>query len=81
MFLRNTGRYQFEPHAFTVAAGNQWNLMALADLDGDRRLDAVIGAMSLANVATDQRGWRGQPTEAREDALLYFQNSMTPRLP
>ncbi len=76
MFLEGTGEYQFNPHAFSIASGNQWNLMTGVDLNDDGWRDVVIGAMSLANIASDQRGWRGQASEIREDALLYFQNMM-----
>jgi hypothetical protein len=77
MFLEAAGLYEFEAHAFTIASGNQWNLMAIADLDGDGWLDAVIGSMYLGNIAADQRGWTGQTSEAGVDALLYFRNAMS----
>lgn len=77
MFLEATGPYDFQPHAFTIASGNQWNLMAIADLNRDGRLDALVGAMYLANIANDQRGWTGQGSEAGVEALLYFENQLS----
>ena len=77
MFLEAAGLYQFEPHAFTIASGNQWNLMAIVDLNRDGWPDAVIGAMYLANIANDQRGWTGQTSETGEEAILYFKNEMS----
>jgi hypothetical protein len=77
MYLEATGLYEFEPHAFSIASGNQWNLMAIADLNEDGWPDAIIGAMYLASIGNDQRGWRGQTSEAGVDALLYFENQMS----
>ncbi len=77
MFLEAVGLYEFTSQAFTIAAGNQWNLIAIADLNGDGWLDAVIGAMYLASIANDQRGWTGQTSDSGVDALLYFENVMS----
>jgi hypothetical protein len=79
MYLENVGLYDFEPHAFSIASGNQWNVMAIADLNGDGWLDAVIGAMYLGNIADDQRGWSGRTSETARDAILLFQNRMSMR--
>lgn len=74
MFLENTGRYTFQPYAFTIASGNQWNLMATGDLNRDGRLDVIIGAMNLGNIAQLQRRSR-RPVEAGEPVLV-FENRM-----
>lgn len=79
MFFENVGLYDFEPHAFSLASGNQWNLMTIADLNGDGWLDALIGAMYLGNIANDQRGWSGQASETARDAILLFENEMSSR--
>lgn len=76
MFFESVGPYAFEPHAFSAAAGNQWNLMAIADLDRDGRLDALIGAMYLENILADQRGWAGEESPTARDAILLFRNEM-----
>lgn len=75
MFLRNTGPYTFQPYAFSVSAGSQWNLTTTADFDGDGRSDVLVGAMRLENIARLQRG-RGPPATP-SDALLLFANRMT----
>lgn len=77
MYFENVGGHEFEPHAFSAASGNQWNVMAIADLDRDGWPDALIGAMFLENIAADQRGWGGQPSGTARDAILYFRNQMS----
>jgi hypothetical protein len=79
MFLQNTGAYTFQPYAFSVSAGSQWNLTTTADFDGDGRLDVLIGAMRLENIARLQRG-RGPPAE-RSEPLLLFENRARGRGP
>lgn len=76
IFLENTGRYQFRPYAFTIASGHEWNLTATGDLNKDGRLDVIIGAMDLANIAKLQRRSTGQKLEAGNDPLLLFENRM-----
>lgn len=77
VFLENIGRYTFRPYAFTPAAGNQWNLIATGDLNADGRLDVIVGAMNLGNIAQLQRR-TGGPVEAG-DPVLVFENRMTAR--
>jgi hypothetical protein len=79
MFFANVGSYEFEPYAFSIASGNQWNVMAPADLNGDGWPDVIIGAMHLGSIATDQRGWTGQTSETEKDAILLFENRMHSR--
>src|SRR6266705_2040124 len=76
MFLENTGLYKFQPYAFSIASGGQWNLMATADLNKDGRLDVIIGAMNLGDIANLQRRFTGQPSEGGKDPLLLFENGM-----
>jgi hypothetical protein len=75
MFLENAGRYEFRPVAFPIASGNQWNLMAPADLNKDGRLDVMVGAMDLESIATLQRRSAGQ-ARGEKEAVLLFENSM-----
>ena len=74
LFLQQTGRYTFQPYAFSIGAGTQWNLMTTGDFDGDGRVDVLIGAMRLENIARLQRG--AGPPAARGEALLLFENRM-----
>jgi hypothetical protein len=79
LFFRNTGPYAFQPYAFSIAAGNQWNLMTAADLNGDGRQDVIIGAMDLENIATLQGRSIGPGSAAGKDPMLSFENRMFPR--
>jgi VCBS repeat protein len=74
MYLENTGGYTFRPYAFTIASANQWNLMASADLNKDGRLDVIIGAMNLGNIAKIQRRFGRQALETGNDPILLFEN-------
>jgi hypothetical protein len=76
IFLKNTGRYQFRPYAFTIASGNQWNLMATADLNKDGWLDVIIGAMDIGNIAKLQRRFTGDTLQTGKDPILFFENRM-----
>jgi hypothetical protein len=79
MFLRNTGLYDFQPYAFTIAADNQWNLMTTADLNRDGWQDVIIGAMDLDNIATLQRRPSRPASATNKDPILSFENRMSPR--
>src|SRR6266487_5764411 len=74
MFFENVGGYNFKPYAFSIASGNQWNVMATADLNRDGRLDVLIGAMHLQDIARIQRGFRGPTLERAVDPILLLEN-------
>jgi len=75
VYLENTGRLTFQPYEFTAAALNQWNLMAIADLDRDGLPDVLIGAMNLENVAGIQQGF-GQRSAEQGAPLLVLENRL-----
>ncbi len=50
IYLENIGSYQFMPYSFAASAQNQWNNIAVADLDADGDQDVIVGAMNLENV-------------------------------
>jgi len=77
MYFENVGRYQFKPYAFSIARGNQWNVMATADLNRDGWPDVIIGAMHLADIARIQRSFRGPTLEAAVEPILLFENRMS----
>ncbi len=76
MYFENVGGYNFKPYAFSIARGNQWNVMAMADLNRDGRPDVIIGAMHLVDIARIQRGFRGPTLESGADPILLFENRM-----
>src|SRR6266542_3628701 len=81
MFFENTGQYTFQPYAFTIASGNQWNLMATGDLNRDGWPDVIIGAMNLGSIAKMQRRFAGRTLETEKDAVLFLENRMRARSP
>ena len=74
MYFENVGRYQFKPYAFSIARGNQWNVMTTADLDRDGWPDVLIGAMDLKDIARIQRRFQGPASEPTVDPVLLFEN-------
>jgi VCBS repeat protein len=76
MFLENTGRYAFQPYAFSVASHDQWNVLATGDLNGDGWVDVVAGAMDLENIASIQQKSRGPTSATARDPILVFENRM-----
>jgi hypothetical protein len=68
VFLQNVGNYKFMPYDFSAAATSQWNLTAIARLNGDDLPDIIIGAMNLGNIARLQRG--GSAAQATTPLLL-----------
>lgn len=77
VYLENTGGYRFRAYSFSIAAGNEWNLTALADLSGTGRPDVIIGAMNLSSVARAQRGYTGHALPVAPTVpILLFQNRM-----
>jgi hypothetical protein len=79
MFFENIGHYKFQPYAFSIASGNQWNVMAAGDLNKDGSLDVIIGAMDLESIAKVQRRFTGPALEAVKDPILFFENRMHTR--
>ena len=76
MYFENVGRYTFKPYAFSIASGNQWNVMATADLNRDGRLDVLVGAMHLEDIARIQRGVGGPTVKTAVEPILVFENRM-----
>ena len=71
MFLRNMGKYKFQPYAFSAAAANQWNLSAVAHLRTDGMPDIIVAAMDVGNIARIQRHGRA---EQAASPLLVLEN-------
>ena len=79
MFLENAGRYTFKPFAFSISSGGQWNAIATGDLNRDGRLDVIVGAMSLGDIAQLQGRFTGRPSGGGSAPLLFFENGMLSR--
>jgi hypothetical protein len=79
MFFENVGPYKFQPYAFTIASGNQWNLMATGDLNRDGWLDVIVGAMDLESIGRVQRRFTGPTSETGKAPILFFENGMRVR--
>ena len=80
MYFENTGHYQFRPYAFSAASANQWNVMAVGDLNKDGWPDVVVGAMDLGSIAKFQRQYSASPLTTTKDPILFFENASYPRL-
>jgi len=76
VFLQNLGGYRFQPYSFSIAAGNQWNLTATADLEGDGSPDVLVGSMNLENIARRQQQVGPRSLDAAKDAILVFHDRM-----
>jgi len=76
MYFQNAGGYKFTPYAFSIARGNQWNVMTTADLNRDGRLDVLVGAMHLEDIARIQRRVREPRLATAVDPILLFENRM-----
>jgi hypothetical protein len=76
MYFENVGPYRFQPYAFSIAAENQWNVMAAADLNRDGWLDVLVGAMDLQSVGRMQMQGQvpGRAPEAPKDPILFLEN-------
>ena len=74
VYLENTGNYTFKAYAFSAAASNEWNVMTVADLNGDGRLDVLVGAMDLRSVMNQQRRYSARSPQSAKDPILYFEN-------
>ena len=61
---------------FTIASSNQWNLMAMGDLNKDGWPDVVIGAMDIGNVVKLQRRFTGDTLQTGKNPLVFFENRM-----
>ncbi|HKW08841.1 MAG TPA: VCBS repeat-containing protein [Gemmatimonadaceae bacterium] len=75
VYLENLGGYQFRPYAFSAAAASEWNLMTVADLNHDGRLDVIVGAMNLASISRSQRGYTGRALAGGTNPFLVFESS------
>jgi hypothetical protein len=76
MFLENAGRYEFRPYAFTIASGQQWNLMTTADLNRDGLLDVIVAAMDLGNITQLQGRSTAHAPPTSKDAIVFLENRM-----
>src|SRR2546421_4244476 len=74
MYFENVGRYQFKPYAFSIARGNQWNVMTTAQLNRAGGPHSLIDAIDLKDIARIQRRFQGPASEPTVDPVLLFEN-------
>jgi FG-GAP-like repeat len=50
LYLKNNGNYTFEPHSLPESRAGRWLTMDAGDLDGDGKIDLVLGNFSYGPV-------------------------------
>jgi len=59
VYLENKGNFNFQPYSFPEAKSGRWLTMDAGDIDGDGRLDLVLGNFSLgAPGAKSVNNWK-----------------------
>jgi hypothetical protein len=52
VYLKNEGGFDFQPYSFPEAVSGRWLTMDAGDIDGDGRIDLVLGNFSFGSPAT-----------------------------
>jgi hypothetical protein len=52
VYLENKGGFEFQPYSFPEAKSGRWLTMDAGDIDGDGRVDIVLGNFSLGSTIT-----------------------------
>jgi hypothetical protein len=59
IYLENAGNFDFQPYSFPEAKSGRWLTMDAGDIDGDGRIDLVLGNFSLgATIMKSTINWK-----------------------
>lgn len=72
VYLENKGKMKFEPSTFRECIAGRWLTMDAADLDGDGRIDIVLG--SLIQMPTVVPPFLKEMWEKQSPSVLYLLN-------
>ena len=62
VYLENNGNFDFQPYSFPDASQGRWLTMDAGDIDGDGRIDLVVGNFSLgSNPGKPNMNWAKGP--------------------
>jgi len=62
VYLENKGGFDFQPYSFREASAGRWLTMDAGDIDGDGKIDLVLGNFSLGSTTTKPyRNWAKGP--------------------
>ena len=62
VYLENKGGFDFQPYSFREASVGRWLTMDAGDIDGDGKIDLVLGDFSLGSTtAKPNRNWAKGP--------------------
>jgi hypothetical protein len=62
VYLENKGNFDFHPYSFPEATMGRWISMDAGDIDGDGKLDIILGDFSIGPVMMKQKtDWKHSP--------------------
>src|SRR4030095_9716633 len=67
VYLKNEGNFNFSPYSVPEAQSGRWLTMDVGDLDGDGKIDIVLGNFSIGQSVLKSKG---DPTKAPPFIIL-----------
>ncbi len=61
VYLKNTGNLEFQPYSFPGADMGRWLTMDAGDIDGDGKIDLVLGNFSIVPGMAHKTDWMHSP--------------------